>query len=109
LSDDAARKLAEEGIDVEIIDIRTLRPLDMQPIIESVKKTNRVVIVEEGWRSFGVGSEISSRIYEQAFDYLDAPIQRVAQKEVPLPYNKQLEQLAIPQVEDIYGAVKEVL
>lgn len=105
----AADQLAKEGIEVEIVDLRTLRPLDMEPVIASFKKTNRAVIVEEGWRSFGVGSEVSSRIYEQAFDYIDAPIQRVAQKEVPLPYNRELEQMAIPQVEDVIKAVKEVL
>ncbi|HEX7567217.1 MAG TPA: alpha-ketoacid dehydrogenase subunit beta [Anaerolineaceae bacterium] len=105
----AADELAKEGIEVEIVDLRTLRPLDMEPVIESFKKTNRAVIVEEGWRSYGVGAEISARIYEQAFDYVDAPIGRVAQKEVPLPYNRQLEQLALPQVQDVIAAVKEVL
>jgi len=105
----AATQLSKEGIDVEIVDLRTLRPLDMEPVINSFKKTNRAVIAEEGWRSYGVGSEIATRIYEQAFDYLDAPIQRVAQKEVPLPYNRRLEQLALPQVEDIINAVQEVL
>lgn len=105
----AAEQLAREGIEVEIIDLRSLRPLDMEPVIESFKKTNRAVIVEEGWRSYGVGSEISARLYEEAFDYVDAPIQRVAQKEVPLPYNRELEQMAIPQVEDIIKAVKEVV
>ncbi len=105
----AAEELAKEGIDVEVVDLRTLRPLDMEPVIESFKKTNRAVIAEEGWRSYGVGAEIASRIYEEAFDYLDAPIQRVAQKEVPLPYNARLEQLALPQVEDIIHAVREVM
>ncbi len=109
LSLKAAGELEKEGIDVEIVDLRTLRPLDMDPVIESFKKTNRAVIVEEGWKSFGVGSEISSQIYEKAFDYVDAPIKRVAQKEVPLPYNRTLEQMALPQVEDIVKAVKEVL
>ncbi|MCI0521804.1 MAG: alpha-ketoacid dehydrogenase subunit beta [Chloroflexi bacterium] len=109
VSSKAADRLAKEGIEAEIIDLRTLRPLDMEPVLESFKKTNRAVIVEEGWRSFGVGAEISARIYEQAFDYVDAPIQRVAQKEVPLPYNRSLEQLALPQEEDILRAVKEVL
>lgn len=109
LSTKAADELAKDGIEVEIVDLRSLRPLDMEPIIESFKKTNRAVIVEEGWSSFGVGSEISARIYEQAFDYVDAPIKRVAQKEVPLPYNRRLEQSALPQVEDIIAAVKEVL
>jgi len=106
----AADQLSKEaGIEVEIVDLRTLRPLDMEPVIESFKKTNRAVIVEEGWKSYGVGSEISARIYEQAFDYVDAPIKRVAQDEVPLPYNRALEQMALPQVEDVIAAVKEVL
>lgn len=105
----AAEQLSKEGIDVEIVDLRTLRPLDMEPILESFKKTNRAVIVEEGWKSYGVGAEIASRIYEEAFDWVDAPIKRVAQAEVPLPYNRSLEQLALPGVENIISAVKEVL
>jgi pyruvate dehydrogenase E1 component beta subunit len=105
----AADELAKDGIEVEIVDLRSLRPLDIDPVIESFKKTNRAVIVEEGWKSFGVGAEISSRIYEQAFDYVDAPVRRVAQKEVPLPYNRALEQSALPQVADVVAAVKEVL
>jgi pyruvate dehydrogenase E1 component beta subunit len=105
----AADELAKGGIEVEIVDLRSLRPLDMEPVIESFKKTNRAVVVEEGWKSFGVGAEVSARIYEQAFDYVDAPIRRVAQKEVPLPYNRTLEQSALPQVEDVIAAVKEVL
>jgi pyruvate dehydrogenase E1 component beta subunit len=108
-STQAADELSKEGIEAEIVDLRTLRPLDMEPVIESFKKTNRCVIVEEGWRSYGVGSEIAARLYEDAFDYIDAPIKRVAQKEVPLPYNQALEQLALPQVEDVVKAVKEVL
>jgi pyruvate dehydrogenase E1 component beta subunit len=109
ISSKAADQLAKEGIDVEIIDLRSLRPLDMEPVLESFKKTNRAVTVEEGWRSYGVGSEVASRLYEEAFDYVDAPIKRVAQKEVPLPYNRTLEQMALPQVEDVIKAVKEVL
>ncbi|HSB66895.1 MAG TPA: transketolase C-terminal domain-containing protein, partial [Anaerolineales bacterium] len=105
----AAERLAQEGVEAEVVDLRTLRPLDMESVIESFKKTNRAVIVEEGWRSFGVGAEVASQIYEAAFDYLDAPIQRVAQKEVPLPYNRALEQYALPQVEDVIQAVKEVV
>ena len=105
----AAESLAKDGIESEIIDLRTLRPLDMDPVIESFKKTNRAVIVEEGWKSYGVGAEISARIYEQAFDYVDSPIIRVAQKEVPLPYNRTLEQFALPKAEDVVAAVKEVL
>jgi pyruvate dehydrogenase E1 component beta subunit len=109
LSLKAADELAKAGIEVEIVDLRTLRPLDMEPVLESFKKTNRAVIVEEGWKSYGVGAEVSARIYEQAFDYADAPILRVAQKEVPLPYNRTLEQAALPQVADIAAAVREVL
>ena len=105
----AAEKLSQEGIEAEVVDIRTLRPLDMGPIVESFKKTNRAVIAEEGWRSYGIGAEVSSRLYEEAFDFVDAPIQRVAQTEVPLPYNHDLEQMALPQVENIIEAVKEVL
>ena len=109
VSSKAADRLAKEGIEVEIIDLRSLRPLDMEPVIESFMKTNRAVVVEEGWRSYGVGSEVVSRIYEEAFDYVDAPILRVAQKEVPLPYNQTLEQSALPQVDDVINAVKEVM
>jgi pyruvate dehydrogenase E1 component beta subunit len=105
----AADQLSKEGIEVEIVDLRSLRPLDMGPVLESFKKTNRAVIVEEGWKSFGVGAEVSARIYEEAFDYVDAPIKRVAQDEVPLPYNRNLEQMALPNVEDVIAAVKEVL
>jgi pyruvate dehydrogenase E1 component beta subunit len=104
----AADDLAKQGIEAEIVDLRTLQPLDMGPVIESFKKTNRAVIVEEGWRSFGIGAEISARIYEQAFDYVDAPLVRVAQKEVPLPYNRTLEQSALPQPADVVAAVREV-
>jgi pyruvate dehydrogenase E1 component beta subunit len=109
ISNKAAEQLSAEGIECEIVDLRTLRPLDMEPVLESFKKTNRAVIVEEGWRSYGVGAEIAARIYEEAFDYVDSPILRVAQKEVPLPYNRTLEQLALPQVADVVKAVKEVL
>ena len=109
ISTKSADLLAKEGIEAEIVDLRTLRPLDIEPVLKSVMKTNRAVVVEEGWLSFGVGSEIAARIYEEAFDYLDAPVRRVAQKEVPLPYNRTLEQLALPQVEDVVKAAKEVL
>ncbi len=105
----AAEQLAKEGIEAEVVDLRTLRPLDMGPVLESFRKTNRAVIAEEGWRSYGVGAEVAARLYELAFDFIDAPIQRVAQDEVPLPYNRKLEQEALPQVEDVIRAVKEVL
>jgi pyruvate dehydrogenase E1 component beta subunit len=106
---EAAERLAQEGIEAEVIDLRSLRPLDMEPVIESFKKTNRAVIAEEGWRSYGVGAEVAARIYEAALDYVDAPVQRVAQKEVPLPYNRELEQMALPQVDDVIRAVREVV
>lgn len=109
ISTKAADQLAKDGIEAEIVDLRSLRPLDMDPVIASFKKTNRAVVVEEGWRSYGVGSEVVARIYEQAFDYVDTPVRRVAQKEVPLPYNRNLEQMALPQVEDVIRAVMEVL
>ena len=109
LSLQAAEQLSTEGIEAEIVDLRTLRPLDMGPVLDSFRRTNRAVIVEEGWRSYGVGAEVAARIYEEAFDYVDAPIGRVAQKEVPLPYNRQLEQMALPQVDDIVRAVREVV
>jgi pyruvate dehydrogenase E1 component beta subunit len=105
----AAEELAKDGIEAEIVDLRSLRPLDMDPVIESFKKTNRAVIVEEGWKSYGVGAEVTSRIYELAFDYVDAPVKRVAQLEVPLPYNRMLEQSALPQPADVVKAVREVL
>jgi len=105
----AAAELEKEGIDVEIIDLRSLRPLDLDPVFESFKKTNRAVVVEEGWKTFGIGSEVATRVYEECFDYLDAPIERVAQKEVPLPYSADLERAAIPQVRDVVAAVKKVL
>jgi pyruvate dehydrogenase E1 component beta subunit len=109
LSLQAAEQLALEGVQAEVIDLRSLRPLDMGPAIASVQRTNRAVVVEEGWRSFGVGAEVASRLSEEAFDYLDAPVKRVAQEEVPLPYNRELEQQALPQVDDILKAVRAVL
>jgi pyruvate dehydrogenase E1 component beta subunit len=105
----AADQLAQEGIQAEVIDLRTLRPLDTRSIVESVSRTNRMVVVEEGWRAYGIGAEIASRVTELAFDHLDAPVRRVAQAEVPLPYNQRLEQMALPQVENIVEAVKDVL
>ena len=106
---EAAGKLAEQGVEAEVIDLRTLRPLDLRPVLESVKKTNRLVVVEEGWRSFGIGAEVASSVAELAFDDLDAPVRRVAQAEVPLPYNRRLEQMALPQVDDVIKAAKDVL
>ncbi|WP_395648308.1 pyruvate dehydrogenase complex E1 component subunit beta [Terricaulis sp.] len=104
----AAEKLAEEGIDAEVIDLRTLRPLDTATIIESVKKTNRIVTVEEGWGQSGVGAEICARVTAEAFDFLDAPPTRVHQVDAPLAYAANLEALALPSVEDVVAAVKAV-
>ncbi|MBK9050885.1 MAG: alpha-ketoacid dehydrogenase subunit beta [Chloroflexi bacterium] len=106
---DAAAKLAEEGISAEVVDLRTLRPLDMGPVLKSFQKTFRAVIVEEGYRTFGIGAEIAAHLQEEGFDYLDAPIKRVAQYEVPLPYSRQLEQSALINVDRVIKAVKEVL
>lgn len=103
----AADLLADMGISAEVIDLRTLRPLDSNMIIESVKKTNRLVTVEEGWGFAGIGATISAIVVENAFDYLDAEIIRVCAKDVPLPYAANLEKLAIPQVEDIVNACKK--
>ena len=105
----AAEKLAEEGISVEVVDLRTLRPLDHETIVESVKKTNRLVSAEEGWGSMGVGAEVVARVIEHAFDYLDAPPLRVHQEDVPLPYAANLEALSLPGVDKIVAAVKKVM
>ncbi len=104
----AAEELAKENISAEVIDLRTLRPMDTKTIVESVKKTNRLVTVEEGWRQSGIGAEIAARIMEHAFDYLDAPVARVSAKDVPLPYAANLEKLALPSVADVIAAVKAV-
>ena len=106
---EAAEALAKEGIDAEVIDLRTLRPLDTATIIESVKKTNRLVSVEEGWPYAGIGSELAALMMEQAFDYLDAPVKRVCAVDVPLPYAANLEKLALPQTDHVITAAKEVL
>ncbi len=104
----AAEKLAEEGIDAEVIDLRTLRPLDTDTVIESVKKTNRIVCAEEGWGQHGVGAEVAARVIDEAFDYLDAPPARVFQKDVPLPYAANLEALSLPNADDVIAAAKKV-
>src|SRR5881275_1775780 len=104
----AAEQLEKEGISCEVIDPRTIRPLDIKTIIESVKKTNRVVIAEESHPFCGVAAEISAEIAEQAFDYLDAPVKRVSGVDVPMPYAKNLEQLALPDYEKLIQAVREV-
>ena len=104
----AAEELAKDGIDVEIVDLRTIRPMDMDTVIRSVKKTNRCVTVEEGYPQSSVGAHIASEIMVRAFDYLDAPVLKVAGKDVPMPYAANLEKLALPSVKDVIDAVKAV-
>lgn len=104
----AAEQLAKDGIEAEVIDLRTLRPLDTETLVASVKKTGRAVTVEEGWQQSGVGAEIAARLMEHAFDYLDAPVARVSGKDVPMPYAANLEKLALPSVDDVVQAAKAV-
>ncbi|MEO1304906.1 MAG: pyruvate dehydrogenase complex E1 component subunit beta [Pseudomonadota bacterium] len=105
---DAADTLAEHGISAEVIDLRSIRPLDIETVVESVKKTNRLVTAEEGWKHMGVGGEIAAGVTEHAFDYLDAPPLRVTQKDVPLPYAGNLEAMSLPGADDIVAAAKAV-
>src|SRR5947209_5243844 len=105
---EAAELLAAEGIEAEVVDLRTIRPMDWETVVESVKKTNRLVTVEEGWGPMGVGAEVAARVVELAFDYLDAPPARVHQEDVPLPYAANLEALSLPSVDKIVKAAKAV-
>jgi pyruvate dehydrogenase E1 component beta subunit len=105
----AAEKLAAEGIEAEVIDLRTIRPLDIETVLESVRKTNRCVCVEEGFPRFSVTSELAAEIMTHAFDYLDAPVARVAGKDVPMPYAANLEKLALPNADEVVAAAKAVL
>jgi pyruvate dehydrogenase E1 component beta subunit len=105
----AAEALAEQGIEAEVINLRSLRPLDTATIVQSVKKTNRIVTVEEGWPYAGIGAEVNMQIIEQAFDWLDAPPVRVHGADVPLPYAANLEKLALPQPEWVVDAVKRIV
>lgn len=105
----AAECLAAEGINCEVVDLRSLRPLDTETILRSFRKTNRAVVAEESWRTCGIGAEIAARIQEAGFDYLDAPVVRVAMPEVPLPYARELERAAIPDEDDVIRGVHKVL
>lgn len=105
----AAEELAQEGIDAEVIDLRSIRPIDIDLILDSVKKTNRVVIAEEGWKYYGTGQGLAALIYEFAFDYMDAPIQHVNGADVPMPYSKVLERAALPDKNDVVNAVKAIV
>ncbi len=106
---DAAKILAQEGIEAEVIDLRTLRPLDSETFLNSVAKTHRALIVDEGWRSGGISAEVSARIMEKAFYELDSPVERICGAEVPMPYAKHLEEAAMPQVETIVKTVKRMV
>jgi len=105
----AATRLEDEGIDVEVIDPRTLRPLDEDAIIKSVKKTSRLVIAHEGWKRWGFGAEVAAMVAEKAIDWLDAPILRVGARDTPMPYNDKLERLVIPSADDIVEAIRTVV
>lgn len=105
----AAEVLAAEGISAEVVDVRTIRPLDLKTILASVVKTHRAVIVEEDWPYCGVGGGIADRIYNQVFDELDAPIRRITSKDVPVPYSHALESLVLPSVDGVVAQVKDVL
>jgi pyruvate dehydrogenase E1 component beta subunit len=105
---EAAEELAKDGISAEVIDLRTLRPFDAATVAASVKKTNRLVTVEEGWPFAGIGAELAAVMMEECFDWLDAPVKRIAGKDVPLPYAANLERLAVPQVDDIVAAAREI-
>ena len=106
---EVAKELVKEGVSVEVIDLRTLKPLDYETIISSLRKTGKMVVVEEGWMHCGIGAEISATMMERAFDLLDAPIIRVAGKNIPLPYAENLEKCSLPSQNDIYKAVKQIL
>lgn len=105
----AAERLAADGIEAEVIDLRTLRPLDLEPVFESVRKTHRAIVVEEDWVTAGMGAEIAARVSKDTFDYLDAPVERIGAIEVPLPYAKNLEALALPEEQTVVDAVKGML
>lgn len=106
---EAAERLAAEGIDVEVVDLRSLRPLDRETIVASVRKTNCAVTLEDDWLTYGIGAEIAATISDGAFDWLDAPVRRVAMAEVPMPYAKSLERSALPSVDDAVTAIRETL
>ena len=105
----AAEELAKEGISCEVVDLRSLAPLDEETILASVRKTGRAVMVEECWRTCGLGGEIASRIYDNCFDILKAPVKRVSGLDVPMPYSRKIEKICIPQAETIVQAVKDVM
>jgi pyruvate dehydrogenase E1 component beta subunit len=109
LANEAAKQLEEEDIDAEVIDLRSIRPIDWNPIVESVRKTSRCVVVEEGWSTYGVTAELAAGVQERSFDYLDAPVRRLGGAQVPMPYSQPLEKASIPTAEDIKRLVRATL
>jgi pyruvate dehydrogenase E1 component beta subunit len=109
LANEAAKQLEEEDVDAEVIDLRSIRPIDWAPIVESVKNTGRCVVVEEGWATYGVSAEITAGVQERCFDYLDAPVRRLGGAQVPMPYSLPLEKASIPTSEDIKTLVRIVI
>jgi pyruvate dehydrogenase E1 component beta subunit len=109
LANEAAKQLEEEDIDAEVIDLRSIRPIDWPPIVESVRRTSRCMVVEEGWATYGVSAEIAAGVQERCFDYLDAPIRRLGGAQVPMPYSLPLEKASIPTSEDIKRLAREVV
>ncbi|WP_308466371.1 alpha-ketoacid dehydrogenase subunit beta [Rathayibacter soli] len=110
VAEQVAQQLAEsDGLDIEVVDLRSLRPLDRETIVESVKKTHSAVILEDDWLTYGIGAEVAATISDGAFDYLDAPVRRVAMAEVPMPYSKPLETAALPSADDVIGAIRQTL
>jgi pyruvate dehydrogenase E1 component beta subunit len=107
--DVAERMAADRGVDIEVVDLRSLRPLDRETVVESVRKTGKAIVMEEDWLSYGVGAEIAATIQEGAFDYLDAPVRRVAMAEVPLPYSKPLELAALPNANHLVEVINQTL
>jgi len=109
LANEAAKQLEEEDIDAEVMALRSIRPIDWQPIVDSVRKTSRCIVVEEGWSTYGVSAEITAGVQERCFDYLDAPIRRMGGAQVPMPYSLPLEKASIPTAEDIKRLVRATL
>jgi pyruvate dehydrogenase E1 component beta subunit len=106
---DAAEALADAGVSAEVIDLRSLRPLDIDTVVESIKKTNHALVLHEGWRKFGAGAEIAAEIQEYAFDYLDHPVERITGVEVPLPYATSLEAAALPRLDDVVTGARAIV
>ena len=109
ICEQAAQELANDRIDAEVIDLRAIRPIDLDLVLDSLRKTNRVVVAEEGWKYYGTGQGIAALIYEHGFDYLDAPVAHVTGKDVPMPYSKVLERAALPTSADVIAAVKAIV